>query len=153
MHSKGLGKVRRTDLAWMVGLVVVLTALLLASGCRSEEPLREVPDLVVGMVVDSDTGAGLVGVSVGILINEREFVPTLGPEGTTRPQIRQRAGAVTDASGRFSIDLMGVKRDLAATFPKHTLTMRDLHLSKKGYETLFATYSGPGQQLKLKKAS
>jgi hypothetical protein len=110
-----------------------------------------VPDLMLGLVVDHDTGMGLSSVSVNVFIYEREFVPRLGPHGTTRPEIRDGAGAVTDPSGHFSVDLRSVKRKLSIAYPQYTLTMGRLHLSKKGYETLFATYSGPGQQLKLKR--
>jgi hypothetical protein len=134
-----------------LSLVLILALPATTIGCRSEEPPQDVPDLLLGSVVDHDTGMGLSGVSVDVMINEREFEPRLGPHGTTRPRIREGAGAVTDSSGQFSVDLRGVKSELGLEYPQFTLTMGRLHLSKKGYETLFANYTGPGQKLMLKR--
>jgi hypothetical protein len=111
----------------------------------------EVPDVVTGVVMDQDTGARLQRVEVLVYINERRFVSVLGPEGTTRPKIKEIVGVYTDAGGQFSIDLRKMKRELNAQYPGEELVMSRLQVFKDGYLSLHEDYTGPGQTLRMRK--
>jgi hypothetical protein len=136
-----------------VALISLLSLSLVMASCRDSEDLGkiEVPDSVNGIVVDKDTGEPLDRVRVILEINERDFVSVIGPEGTTRPKIRQGAGAYTDGKGNFSIDLRKAKADLGVAYPGEQLVMGRLFLSKQGYQYLFETYNGAGQVFRLEK--
>jgi hypothetical protein len=129
-----------------VGLAAVFVAL---SGCTAGDVGTEVPDSISGSVVDADTGAPLPGASVGIDINEKDFIPFVGPEGTTKPQFRRSLGVRTDAAGSFVLDLRSVKTELSSAHPDEEWVMHRVDVYKTGYLSLFETYRGAGQTFKL----
>jgi hypothetical protein len=134
-----------------------LVALASFSAANSACSLRtdarvDLPDEISGLVIDRDTGVPLNGARISVLINERGYRATIGPEGTAKPMVAKVVAATTGSDGIFSLDLQRLKADLMAKHGVEGLAMwKPLSVKKEGYEDLFEPYTGPGQTLRLKK--
>jgi hypothetical protein len=126
-------------------------AVAFVNGCAGSSGSGAIPDAVSGVVVDAASGAPVPGAEVGIDINERRDLPFIGPEGTPKPRYRRSTGGTTDARGAFSIDLRGIKSELAGAHPDEKWVVHDIHVYKQGYRDLFQAYATPGQTFKLEK--
>lgn len=113
---------------------------------------KEVPEIVSGKVIDRDEAVGLQGVEVVVTVNERHFAG-VGPEGTTKPRIKENFIGKTDLSGNFIIDLREGKKNLSMKYPGEKFLLEGIHFTKSGYASLGGDYKKPGVTYSMKKTN
>jgi hypothetical protein len=107
--------------------LLCVTWLLIA--CTQE---KDIPDALHGQVLANGSGQPLQGVMVSVEVINKG-VGVVGPQGTVPRRVWATKGASTDGSGKFSLQLIELKKSLGPDVVV-ALTLSNITFTKQGFE-------------------